>query len=208
MDTEIWSQTDIRNGRIIATLLFLGILGREIYALAALAVDGLPFVAPIAADLPFIGTDLFFQILVSAGIQILLLLLVFRGHRVARWGLGVFLLISAGVFVNAVYASFFDMPPEEQIYIGLFAGIGLLGGLAFLFSPPIQAFVWFQSVQRQTIPIPLDEEGAFVGRRRRVGALNMLMGIIGGIGTAALVGAALVVAAYLLGLPEMIREYR
>ena len=183
-------------------------MGREVYALAALAVDGLPFVAPIAADLPFIGTDLFFQILVSAGIQILLLLLVFRGHRIARWGLGVFLLISAGVFLNAVYESFFAMPSNEQIYVGLFSGIGLLGGLAFLFSPPIQAFVWFQSVQRQTIPIPLDEEGAFVGRRRRVGMLHSLLGIVGAIGTAALVGAALVVAAYLLGLPELIRDYR
>ncbi len=208
MDTEIWSQTDIRNGRILMTLLFLAILGREFYTLAAMLVGGLPYVLPEPADLPYIGTDLFFQILIGTGIQILLLILVNRGHRVARWGLGLFLVISAAAFLSAVYGQVFDMPTEQQTYVAVVSGVGLIGGLLLLFSPPLQAFVWFQSVQRQTLPVPLDEDGEFIGRRRRrVGTVHLFSGIVGAIGTALVVISALAVSAYLYGLPELLGNY-
>ncbi len=209
MDTEIWSQTDIRNGRILMTLLFMAIIGREVYTLVAMLLEGLPVVVvPASADLPYVGTDLFFQILIGAALQILLLILVFRGHRVARWGLGLFLLVSAGVFLNAVYGQLFKMPSEEQAYVATVSGIGVIGGLMCLFSPPLQAFVWFQSVQRQTLPVPLDEDGGLIGRRRRrMGPLHFFSGIFGAIGTALIVLAVLAVAAYLYGLPDLIRSF-
>lgn len=208
MDTEIWSQTDIRNGRILMAVLFLAVLGREFYTLAAMLVGGLPYVLPAPANLPYIGTDLFFQILIGAGLQILLIFLVYRGHRTARWGLGLFLFITAAVFLNAVYAKIFDMSSDEQVYVGIAAGIGVIGGLLCLFSPPLQAFVWFQSVQRQTLPVPLDEDGEYIGRRRRrVGTVHVFSGIIGAIGTGLVVAAALAVAAYLYGLPDLINSY-
>ncbi len=209
MDTEIWSQTDIRNGRILMTLLFVAILGKEFYTLAALWTEALPavFFAP-SAELPYIGTDLFLQILVGAVLQILLLILVFRGHRVARWGLGLFLLISASLFLNAIYGYMFDMPGDQQIYVMTVIGIGLVGGLLCLFSPPMQAFVWFQSVQRQTVPVPLDEDGELVGRRRRrVGPLQFVSGLIGAIGTASIVLAVLIVAAFLYGVPDLLLSF-
>lgn len=209
MNTEIWSQADIRNGRILMLLLFVALLGRESYSLAATFVDGLPMVAVLpSSEMPFIGSDLFFQILVGAALQILLLILIYRGHRVARWGLGLFLLISAGIFLNAVYDKVFQMPSEEQMYVAAVAAIGLIGGLLCLLSPPVQAFVWFQSVQRQTLPVPLDEDGEFVGRRRRrVGPFQFFSGIFGAIGTGLVVAAVLTVAAYLYGVPELIGPY-
>jgi hypothetical protein len=208
MDTEIWSQADIRNGRIMLVLLFSMIVGVQVYTILALAAGSLPvLVFPSETELPLIDS-LLSQVLATFAVYASLMFFVFRGHRWARLSLALLLLISAGVFIHRALPDLEDMSQDLLMFAAATGGIGLLGGLALLFSPPIRAYSWFRSTHRHTIPVPLDDDDGRTRRARRGRSLlQSLFSALGSVVTLLIVLAFLALATVFYGVPDILQQY-